>query len=68
MKRFGVCYCVGFEFEMCGYGCEDYFYECDMEMYVWEVIVKLCEEKELMRGAVVDVGASATTRGARYNC
>ena len=67
-KRLGARYRVGPELETCGYGCEDHFHERDTETHAWEVIAKLCEEKELMRGAVVDVGAPATTRGARYNC
>ena len=69
-KNVGATYRIGPELETCGYGCEDHFHESDTELHAWEVIAAICTEEGLLKGSLIvaDVGAPATSFGARYNC
>jgi len=60
-------YRLGPELEICGYGCEDHFFEQDTFAHCWESLVELLE-----RGAsdnlLCDFGMPVLFGGARYNC
>ena len=66
-KANGATYRLGPELEICGYGCEDHFYEIDTIHHCWESLVKL-----LQRGCsdnlLCDFGMPVLFDGARYNC
>jgi NAD+ synthase (glutamine-hydrolysing) len=65
-KQAGACYRLGPELEVCGYGCEDHFYEMDTIQHSWESLVTLIE-----RGAtddmLCDFGLPVLHHGVRYN-
>ena len=66
-KARGATYRLGPELEICGYGCEDHFYEIDTIRHCWESLVIL-----LQRGCsddmLCDFGMPILMEGARYNC
>lgn len=66
-KALGASYRLGPELEICGYGCEDHFYEHDTFAHCWESLQELME-----RGAsddlLCDFGMPILFQGARYNC
>lgn len=63
----GSRYRLGPELEICGYGCEDHFYEGDTELHSWEVLAKLLEMDESSE-MICDVGMPVTHNNTRYNC
>jgi len=62
----GVTYVVFPELSLCGYSCEDHFFEADTEVHCWGSINKLI--MDMPSDMLVDVGLPVTFRGARYNC
>lgn len=54
-KRKGAVYRLGPELEVCGYGCNDHFYESDTFDHSWEVVARLLGDQELY-GIVIDLG------------
>lgn len=63
----GATYRLGPELELCGYGCEDAFYEGDTIRHSWEALAHLLEA-DLTDGILVDVGLPVMHHGVRYNC
>ena len=68
-KEAGAVYRLGPELEVCGYGCEDHFYEQDTFVHCWESMVELLiRHQESHRGMLIDVGMPVLVHGIRYNC
>ena len=59
--------CEGPELEICGYSCEDHFYESDTLLHSWEVMAQLLASP-VTRGIMVDVGMPVMHRNVTYNC
>eukprot|EP00917_Polyrhabdina_sp_WS-2016_P031471 GHVP01067142.1.p1 GENE.GHVP01067142.1~~GHVP01067142.1.p1 ORF type:complete len:668 (+),score=96.76 GHVP01067142.1:31-2004(+) len=57
----------GPELEICGYGCEDHFYETDTVRHSWEVLHSILESKAT-EGILCDFGMPVYHRTALYNC
>ena len=66
-KRNKAKYRLGPELEICGYGCEDSFYERDMDEHCWECLCEISLDRALF-GIVIDIGMPVMHRGVRYNC
>jgi len=62
----GVRYIVFPELSLCGYSCEDHFFEADTEAHSWGSLNRLL--LNMPNDVLVDVGLPVTYRGARYNC
>jgi NAD+ synthase (glutamine-hydrolysing) len=54
-KRQGALIRVGPELEICGYGCNDHFYESDTYDHCWTVLAQLLSDTDLC-GIIVDCG------------
>lgn len=67
-KAAGATYRLGPELEVCGYGCEDHFYESDTIDHCWESLVEFLTQTEVTLGLLVDLGMPLLHRGVRYNC
>ena len=68
-KRLGATYRLGPELEICGYGCEDHFFEMDTFVHCWEVLHRLVFDwKCTDDGLVCDFGMPVLHDGVRYNC
>lgn len=65
-KEAGACYRLGPELEICGYGCEDAFFEADTLRHSWECVAELLKG-DLTDGIVCDVGMPIMHNGVRYN-
>jgi NAD+ synthase (glutamine-hydrolysing) len=61
----GAAYRVGPELELCGYGCEDHFYEMDTIHHCWE---SLCWILPQLPDLICDFGMPVLHQGVRYNC
>eukprot|EP00775_Hariotina_reticulata_P006615 gene6615-6843_t len=61
-KQAGATYRVGPELEVCGYGCEDHYYELDTVQHSWEVLTELLRGN-LTQDLLVDVGMPVIHRG-----
>jgi NAD+ synthase (glutamine-hydrolysing) len=48
-------YRVGPELELCGYGCQDHFYESDTFLHSWQVLARLMTD-EIAQDILCDVG------------
>jgi len=66
-KDAGAMYRTGPELEVCGYSCEDHFYESDTLLHCWEVLGQLLASP-LTRGMLIDVGMPVMHRNVTYNC
>lgn len=66
-KEHGSRYRSGPELEICGYGCEDHFYEVDTEVHCWQSLVRLLDS-DLSDDFMFDVGMPVTFSGMRLNC
>jgi NAD+ synthase (glutamine-hydrolysing) len=64
----GAAYRLGPELEICGYGCNDHFYEHDTYAHSLEVLAALLAAPDARGAMVVDVGLPVLHRGVRYNC
>ena len=57
------------ELSICGYGCEDHFFESDTETHCWEALAKLATAQAgASKGFLLDVGMPVYHGGSRYNC
>lgn len=65
-RRQGARYRMGPELELCGYGCEDHFFEIDTITHSWESLVRLLELGD-SDDLLLDVGLPVMHKGARYN-
>ena len=63
----GATYRLGPELELCGYGCEDHFYEADTAAHAWESLAALLAGGDT-DGLLADIGLPVEHRGVRYNC
>jgi len=66
-KEAGARYRTGPELEVCGYSCEDHFYESDTLLHCWEVLRELLTSPAT-RGMLIDVGMPVMHRNVTYNC
>ncbi|KAI3635108.1 hypothetical protein MIR68_006674 [Amoeboaphelidium protococcarum] len=66
-KSRGAVYRLGPELEICGYGCNDHFYETDTFDHCWEVLCELLNDKSLHE-IIIDVGMPVCHKSVRYNC
>ncbi|KAL6764256.1 hypothetical protein V8C86DRAFT_3017388 [Haematococcus lacustris] len=66
-KRSGARYRVGPELEVCGYGCEDHFFELDTVAHCWEALTELLKS-DATDDCLCDVGMPVIHRGVMYNC
>ena len=66
-KEAGARYRTGPELEVCGYNCQDHFYESDTLLHSWEVFAQLLSSSET-RGLLCDVGMPVMHRNVTYNC
>lgn len=66
-RRQGAKYRLGPELEICGYGCEDHFYEHDTFLHslhvLREILLSGCTD-----GILCDLGMPVIHMGVRYNC
>lgn len=66
-KEQGATYRTGPELELCGYNCEDHFYECDTFLHSWEAFVDILTAP-LCRDILIDVGMPVMHKDVAYNC
>ncbi|XP_074604982.1 NAD synthetase [Brevipalpus obovatus] len=57
---------IGPELEICGYSCEDSFYEEDTVHHSWESVAKIIEQD--FRDIIIDLGMPIYKDGGLYNC
>ncbi|ODN01891.1 putative glutamine-dependent NAD(+) synthetase [Orchesella cincta] len=57
----------GPELEICGYNCQDHFYERDTQTHSWEVLVDLLKDVNC-QDILIDVGMPVMHNGVNYNC
>jgi len=60
-------YRLGPELELCGYGCEDHYFEMDTFEHCWESLLELLE-RGATDGLLCDFGMPVLHHGVRYNC
>ncbi|KAJ3342315.1 glutamine-dependent NAD(+) synthetase [Entophlyctis luteolus] len=65
----GASYRLGPELEICGYGCNDHFYEgtSDTFTHSWEVLAKILASDDA-KDMICDVGMPVIHKNVRYNC
>ncbi|XP_018572873.1 probable glutamine-dependent NAD(+) synthetase [Anoplophora glabripennis] len=66
-KELGATFRTGPELEICGYSCEDHFYESDTFLHSWEVLAELLTA-QLCKDILIDVGMPVMHRNVAYNC
>ena len=66
-RRLGATYRCGPELEVCGYGCEDHYFESDTMLHCWQSIAALLSS-DATHGILCDVGMPILHRNVRYNC
>ncbi|KAK9728677.1 NAD synthase [Popillia japonica] len=66
-KEIGATYRTGPELEICGYSCEDHFYESDTLLHSWEVLLELLTAP-LCENMLIDVGMPVMHKNVVYNC
>ena len=66
-KKQNATYRLGPELELCGYGCEDHFFETDTYMHCWESLSELLE-LGVTDGMLCDFGMPVLFGSIRYNC
>jgi NAD+ synthase (glutamine-hydrolysing) len=64
----GATYRLGPELELCGYGCEDHFFEPDTFAHCWESLAELFQRGATDDGLLCDFGMPVLYHGIRYNC
>lgn len=67
-KEKGARYRVGPELEICGYTCEDHFFEPDTVNHSWESIADILSDKELTKDIICDIGMPVYFNHTLYNC
>ncbi len=63
----GAKYRTGPELEICGYSCEDHFFESDTLLHCWQVLATLIAHPKC-QGILVDVGMPVMHKNVTYNC
>jgi NAD+ synthase (glutamine-hydrolysing) len=66
-KRMGAKLRSGPELEVCGYGCNDHFYEIDTFNHCWEILELLLRDESL-HDILCDIGMPVMHKNVRYNC
>ncbi|XP_017798356.1 PREDICTED: probable glutamine-dependent NAD(+) synthetase [Habropoda laboriosa] len=66
-KDAGATYRSGPELEICGYSCEDHFYEPDTLLHSWEVLATLLKSP-IAEDMLIDVGMPVMHKNVTYNC
>lgn len=66
-KAMGCRFRTGPELEVCGYGCEDHFFEEDTQHHCWESIAHILST-DLTDDMLCDIGMPVLHKGVRYNC
>ncbi|XP_014604248.1 PREDICTED: probable glutamine-dependent NAD(+) synthetase [Polistes canadensis] len=66
-KAAGATYRSGPELEICGYSCEDHFYESDTLLHCWEVLAMLMKSS-VCEDILIDVGMPVMHKNVTYNC
>ncbi|CAH1996567.1 unnamed protein product [Acanthoscelides obtectus] len=66
-KEMGATFRTGPELEICGYSCEDHFYESDTFLHSWEVLAELLQAP-LCKDMLIDIGMPVMHRNVAYNC
>ncbi|KAF7277740.1 NAD synthetase [Rhynchophorus ferrugineus] len=66
-KEMGAAFRTGPELEICGYSCQDHFYESDTYLHSWEVLAELLSAP-LCKDILVDVGMPVMHKNIAYNC
>ncbi|KAK2725857.1 glutamine-dependent NAD(+) synthetase-like [Artemia franciscana] len=66
-KSLGARLRSGPELEICGYSCEDHFYENDTILHCWEVLAELLVHPAC-QDIIIDVGMPVMHRNVTYNC
>lgn len=66
-KLQGSSYRLGPELEICGYGCEDHFFEADTVKHCWESLLILLKGTET-HNLLCDFGMPVLHKAVRYNC
>lgn len=66
-KKCGASYRSGPELEICGYSCEDHFFETDTLLHSWQVLLELLLDTEC-ENIMVDVGMPIMHKNLIYNC
>ncbi|KAJ3658260.1 hypothetical protein Zmor_010011 [Zophobas morio] len=66
-KDLGATFRTGPELEICGYSCEDHFYESDTFLHCWEVLLELLTAP-LCKDMIIDVGMPVMHKNVAYNC
>ncbi|CAL7952374.1 unnamed protein product [Xylocopa violacea] len=66
-KDAGATYRSGPELEICGYSCEDHFYESDTLLHSWEVLATILKSP-VAEDMLIDVGMPVMHKNVTYNC
>lgn len=66
-KDRGATYRSGPELEICGYSCEDHFYESDTLLHSWEALATILESP-VAENILIDVGMPVMHKNVVYNC
>jgi NAD+ synthase (glutamine-hydrolysing) len=66
-KSLGCKYRIGPELEICGYDCEDHFYELDTTKFSWKALAEIIVDP-ICSDILCDVGMPVLHNGVRYNC
>jgi len=66
-KEKGARYRLGPELEICGYGCNDHFFESDLYLHCWEALAVIMKSPR-SQGILCDVGMPVIHRNVKYNC
>jgi NAD+ synthase (glutamine-hydrolysing) len=67
-KSLGATYRLGPELEVCGYGCEDHFFELDTVRHSWETLFEILSDAELTKDILCDIGMPVRHKNTLYNC
>ena len=67
-KAKGATFRLGPELEICGYSCEDHFFEADTVTHSWEVLRDILMDEKLTDDILCTFGMPVTMNGVLYNC
>lgn len=67
-KEKGAAYRLGPELEVCGYSCEDHFFELDTVKHCWEMLADILRDSTLTEDILCDIGMPVIYNGTLYNC
>ena len=67
-KAMGAAYRLGPELEVCGYNCEDHFFELDTVSHSWQTVRDILADKHLTRDILCDIGLPVHHKNTLYNC